>query len=239
MIIIPARLASTRFPNKILTDIFGLPMVIRTAKAVENVDKVVIATDSKEVISIAKKYNIDAILTSAFHNSGTDRINEAADKLKLDENETVINVQADEPFIEPEIVKSVKNRVETLAKNYDFTMVSCYKKVNILEAKDPNLVKVVLDLNNKALYFSRSPIPYDREDKKISYFAHLGIYGFTCKSLKEFCSFDEAPLESIEKLEQLRALYNGKKIDMIEVKSKSFGIDTKDDLQKALKIFAN
>ncbi|MDR0408709.1 MAG: 3-deoxy-manno-octulosonate cytidylyltransferase [Campylobacteraceae bacterium] len=237
MIIIPARLASTRFPNKILTDIFGLPMVIKTAKAVESVDNVVIATDSNEVIEVAKKYNIDAILTSTSHNSGTDRINEAAKKLGLKDDEIVINVQADEPFIEPEIVKAVKEKVEEVARKSDFSMVSCYKIVEKELATDPNLVKVVLDKNDKALYFSRCAIPYDRENSEIVYFAHLGIYGFTCKSLKEFCSFKEAPLENIEKLEQLRALYHGKQINMIEVKSKSFGIDTKEDLEKALKVF--
>ncbi|MDR0468154.1 MAG: 3-deoxy-manno-octulosonate cytidylyltransferase [Campylobacteraceae bacterium] len=237
MIIIPARLASTRFPNKVLTEILGLPMVIRTAKAVECVDNVVIATDSDEVIKVAKEYNINAVLTSTSHNSGTDRINEAASKLGLKDTEIIINIQADEPFIEPQIVQSVKTQIEKISKQSDFTMVSCYKKVDITEANSPNLVKVVLDKNNKALYFSRSLIPYDRENIKIPYFAHLGIYGFTYGSLKEFCNFKEAPLENIEKLEQLRALYNGKQIDMIEVKSQSFGIDTKEDLQKALNLF--
>lgn len=237
MIIIPARLASTRFPNKILADVLGLPMVIKTAKAVQNIDDIVIATDSNEVLEIAKKHKIDAILTSISHNSGTDRINEAANKLGLKDNEIVINVQADEPFIESEIVQMVKNKIEAISNNSDFTMVSCYKKVDIDEANDPNLVKVVVDKNSNALYFSRSLIPHDRDNIKIPYFAHLGIYGFTCKSLKEFCGFKEAPLENIEKLEQLRALYYERKINMIEVKSKSFGIDTKEDLQKAIKLF--
>jgi CMP-2-keto-3-deoxyoctulosonic acid synthetase len=105
MIIIPARVGSSRFPNKVLADIAGLPMVIRTAKAVQSVDKVAIATDSQEVIDIAKEYNIVAIMTSSKHNSGTDRINEVAEILKLDDDEIIINVQGDEPFIETEVVQ--------------------------------------------------------------------------------------------------------------------------------------
>lgn len=238
MIIIPARLASTRFPNKILADIFGLPMVIKTAKVVEAVDDVVIATDSQQVIDIANRYNIKAIITDTSHNSGTDRINEAANKLNLSPDEIVINVQADEPFIEPEIIESVRAKILEVAAKDNFTMVSCYKSVNIDEAKDPNLVKVVVGENGNALYFSRSLIPYDRENLSIDYLAHLGIYGFTYKSLNEFCSLKPSYLENIEKLEQLRALSFGKNIKMVEVKSSSFGIDTKEDLQRAIKQFA-
>jgi 3-deoxy-manno-octulosonate cytidylyltransferase (CMP-KDO synthetase) len=238
MIIIPARLASTRFPNKILTDILGLPMVIKTAKAVEKLDDVVIATDNEEVMQIAKKHKVKAILTSLSHQSGTDRINEAAEKLSLKDNDIVINVQADEPFIEPEVVLSLKKRVEALSLKSDWVMASCYKKISKQEALDPNLVKVVLSEKQNAIYFSRCPIPYDRENSLNEYFGHLGLYGFTFKSLKMFCSFQNAPLEHIEKLEQLRAIYFEKPISMIEVESKSFGIDTKDDLQTALAIFS-
>lgn len=238
MIIIPARLASTRFPNKILAEIFGIPMVIKTAQAVQEVDEVVIATDSQIVIDIAKKYNITAILTSLNHSSGTDRVNEAAIKMGLKKDDIVINVQADEPFIEPEIIDAIKQQIIKISQKKDFTMVSCYKRVDIEDAIDPNIVKVVINSNNEALYFSRSLIPYDRDNAKIPYFAHLGIYGFTCESLNRFCTFQKSPLEDIEKLEQLRALYFGEKISMIEVKSRSFGIDTKEDLQKALEIFA-
>jgi len=236
MIIIPARLASTRFPNKILADIFGLPMVIRTAKAVERIDDVAIATDSDEVVRVAAKYGIKAILTSEEHQSGTDRINEAAQKLALKENEIVINVQADEPFIEQDIVLSLRQRVEELARANDWVMASCYKKISKQDALDPNLVKVVVDAEQNAVYFSRCPIPYDRENTQSEYRGHLGLYGFTFKSLQTFCA-SESPLENIEKLEQLRALYFGKKISMIEVKSRSFGIDTREDLEKALKTF--
>lgn len=232
MIIIPARMASSRFPNKILANINGFPMVIATAKRVESLDKVVIATDSKEVIDIANTYGIEAVMTGNHHQSGTDRINEAASKLDIDDDEVIANVQADEPFIEPQVVQSVIEKV----KNSDCFMASCYKLINKEFADDPNHVKVITDAQENAIYFSRSKIPYDR-DEHLDYFGHLGIYGFTKKNLKEFCSLSPGPLENIEKLEQLRAIYHGKKIAMVRVKSQSFGIDTKEDLEKALRYF--
>ncbi len=239
MIIIPARLNSSRFENKILVDILGLPMVIRTAKQVSSLDKVVIATDSKEVIDLAKQHGFDAVLTSSEHQSGTDRINEAVNILNLDENEIIVNVQADEPFIEPEVIQAVINRVKKVKENNEDIMItSCYKKIRSELADDPNHVKVVLDEHSNAVYFSRAKIPYHRDHhESSSYYGHLGIYGFTKKSLNNFCKLEVSKLEKIEKLEQLRALDNGKKIAMIEVESKSFGIDTEDDLKNALKIF--
>lgn len=237
MIIIPARLGSSRFANKILVDILGLPMVIRTAQQVQELDKVIIATDSIEVVELAKKYNIEAVMTSSAHNSGTDRINEAANILNLSDEEIVVNVQADEPFIEPEVVQAVINEVEK-NKNEDFTMVSCYKNISSELADDPNHVKVVLDQLGNAIYFSRSKVPYHRDHYETStYKGHLGIYGFTKKSLNQFCQFTPTQLENIEKLEQLRALANGKMIKMVEVNSRSFGIDTQEDLENALRIF--
>jgi len=232
MIIIPARLASNRFPNKILANINGFPMVIATAKRVEKLDSVLIATDSQEVINIAKAYGFDAVMTSDKHKSGTDRINEAVGKLNLKDDEVIVNVQADEPFIEPEVVQSVIDKV----KESGCFMASCYKIIGQEFADDPNHVKVITDKNENAIYFSRSKIPYDREEN-LEYFGHLGIYGFTKKSLREFCSMSPAPQENIEKLEQLRAIYYDKKIAMIKVQSNSFGIDTKEDLERALAFF--
>ncbi len=236
MIIIPARLNSSRFENKILVDVLGLPMVIRTALQVKDIDDVVIATDSSEVIELAKKYSIKAILTSKDHQSGTDRINEAVNILKLEDDEIVINVQADEPFIEPEVVKAVIDKIRLLSS--DFKMVSCYKEINSDLADDPNHVKVVLNNHNEAIYFSRSKVPYHRDHYENSlYNGHLGIYGFTKKSLNQFCLFGQSSLENIEKLEQLRAIAQGHKISMVKVKSKSFGIDTQSDLKNAIKLF--
>ena len=235
MIIIPARLASTRFPNKILADIHGLPMVIATAKRVQNLDDVAIAADTQEVVTLAQKYGFKAILTSQEHQSGTDRINEAAFKLGLSEDEIIVNVQADEPFIEENVVQKVIEK----AKTTNAMITSACKKIESLHVKDPNLVKVILDANDQAIYFSRSPIPYDREGGFDGYFGHLGIYAFRKKSLETFCSLPYAPLEHIEKLEQLRAIYHGYTIAMVEVQSQSFGIDTKEDLKRALTFFQN
>lgn len=233
MIIIPARLASTRFPKKILANIHGLPMVIATAKRVQNLDDVAIACDDEEVMHIANDFGIKAIMTSRDHQSGTDRIYEASEALGLKEDDIIVNVQADEPFIEENVVKSVIER----AKSSDSLITSACKKIDINHVKDPNLVKVILNAHHNAIYFSRSVIPYDREGGFEGYFGHLGIYAFTKKSLATFCNLPYAPIEHIEKLEQLRALYHGHTIAMVEVGSQSFGIDTPEDLERALNFF--
>lgn len=237
MIIIPARLASTRFPEKVLADIGGLPMVVRTAKRVEGIDRVVVACDDEKIVDICVQHGIEARLTSTTHKSGTDRINECAQILDIPDDELVINVQADEPFIETEVLELLYKRLRELkGKNEPFVMASCYNAINLESAQDPNLVKVITDSDHNAIYFSRSPIPYNRSGEA-SYFGHIGIYGFTKKSLHHFCALGEAPLEDIEKLEQLRALYHGKKISMVKVASSGFGIDTPEDLERAKKIF--
>lgn len=237
MIIIPARLASTRFPQKVLADIGGLPMVVRTAQRVAHLGRVVVAADDELIISTCKKYGIEAMMTSTTHKSGTDRINECANILNLADDEIVINVQADEPFIETEVVEMLLKRLNTLKQNgEEFIMASCYNSINDEAAKDPNLVKVVLDNDDNAIYFSRSLIPYNRGGGA-QYFGHIGIYGFSKKSLHDFCNLSDAPIEDIEKLEQLRAIYHQKKISMVKVASTGFGIDTEEDLKRAIKIF--
>jgi len=237
MIIIPARLASTRFPQKVLADIGGLPMVVRTAKQVEHLDRVVVAADDEKIIEICKEYGVEAMLTSTTHKSGTDRINECATILNLKDDELIINVQADEPFIEPSVVKSLILKLKALQKNKEpFIMGSCYNAINAESAEDPNLVKVVLDDEDNAIYFSRSKIPFN-QGGGAKYFGHIGIYGFSKKSLSEFCNLKDAPIEDIEKLEQLRAIYHQKKITMVKVSSTGFGIDTKEDLARAVEIF--
>lgn len=235
MIIIPARIGSSRFPNKVLADIGGMPMVVRTAKAVEEIDDVVIATDSQEVIEIAQDHGIKAVMTSEHHQSGTDRIYDAAQTLGLQEDEIIINVQGDEPFIETEVVQAIYDLTKQNRDNERVMMNSCYKFINNPEADDPNIVKVVTDDEDIALYFSRAKIPYPRDHHFDAYKGHLGIYGFTVRSLRSFCALSPAPLESIEKLEQLRALYHGYEVAMTEVNTESFGIDTPEDLEKAVK----
>jgi len=237
MIIIPARLASSRFPQKVLADIGGLPMVIRTAQRVAHLDRVVVAADDELIIETCKAHGVEAMLTSTTHKSGTDRIHECASILNLDDDEIIINVQADEPFIEPEAIESLMKKLKAAQnRNESFIMGSCYNAINAESAKDPNLVKVVLDDAENAIYFSRSLIPYN-QGGGAKYFGHIGIYGFSKKSLQEFCSLNDAPLEDIEKLEQLRAVYHQKKINMVKISSTGFGIDTKEDLQRAVEIF--
>jgi len=237
MIIIPARLASTRFPQKVLADIGGVPMVVRTAKRIRHLDRVVVAADDEQIIATCKTHGIEAMLTSTTHKSGTDRINECAQILDVSDDELIINVQADEPFIEPEVVENLILRLKTLQQAQEpFIMGSCYNAINAKAAEDPNLVKVIMDARQNAIYFSRSPIPFNRSGSAV-YFGHIGIYGFSKKSLHDFCALDDAPIEDIEKLEQLRAIYHGKKITMLKVASTGFGIDTKEDLERAIEIF--
>ncbi len=233
MIIIPARLSSSRLPNKVLAEINSKPMIIWCAEIASKIDDVCIATDSQEVMEICKNYGFKAVMTDKNHQSGSDRIKEASDILGLQDEDIVINMQGDEPFLEAEILQAVKEKLNEI-KQRDFAMVSCYKEIDELQAEDPNLVKVILDKNSDAIYFSRSKIPYNRDNAAHTYFGHIGIYGFTKKSLDEFTKM-KGHLEHIEKLEQLRVIENGKKIAMIKVKTKSFGIDTKDDLEKAKK----
>jgi len=187
----------------------------------------------------AIRTGFEAVMTSSEHQSGTDRINEAVNKLNLDENEIIVNVQADEPFIEKEVVQAVINRVSKVKENNeDIMIVSCHKEISSELADDPNHVKVILDENLNAIYFSRAKVPYHRDHYENSiYNGHLGIYGFTKKSLNKFCSLKPSKLENVEKLEQLRAIDNGYDIAMVKVESRSFGIDTQEDLNNALKIF--
>jgi 3-deoxy-manno-octulosonate cytidylyltransferase (CMP-KDO synthetase) len=236
MIIIPARISSTRFPKKVLYEINGYPMVILTAMRVKDIDDVVIATDSQEVLEVAKKYNIKAIITSKAHKSGTDRVNEAATLLRLDEKEIIINVQADEPFIEEEVVKGVYELTKKHKDSTEIMINSAYKIGPYPKKNDINSVKVVTNHIDFALYFSRSEIPYNQNANCKEIKIHLGIYGYTKKMLNKFCSLKPAPLEDIEKLEQLRALYHGYKIAMKKVNSKSIGIDTLEDLKKVEKL---
>lgn len=235
MIIIPARLKSTRFAEKILCDIKGVPMFVATARRVSEVDEVCIALDDEKVLDIAHNFGLKAVMTSTKHESGTDRINEACAILGLKDDELIINVQADEPFIEPQNLRTFKQfALSCLDK--DAFMASCFKKSDSTSCEDANLVKVVTDINGFALYFSRSKIPFERANYE-HFKAHLGIYAYSVRSLREFCTLKSSNLEQAEKLEQLRALENGKKIKMLEISTQSIGIDSKEDYERALKLF--
>ncbi len=211
-------------------------MFIATAKKASSVDEVCIALDDEKVLKIAKDFGFKAVLTKKDHESGTDRINEACEILELKENELIINVQADEPFIESENLAKFKEFSQKCLDK-DAFMASCYKKITPAQAQDSNLVKVVCDKDSFALYFSRAKIPYEREEYNDDFKGHLGIYAYSVRALREFCSLKNSALEKAEKLEQLRALENGKKIKMLEISTQSIGIDTKEDYEKALRIF--
>ena len=240
MIIIPARLESTRFPQKVLCDLGGLPMVVRTALNAGAVDEVVVACDDEQIESVCKTYKIPCVLTSKEHTSGTDRCAEAIRKLGIAKDEIVINVQADEPFLEHSVIKTLQN----LMKDKKPFMASLAKVIDEKQITDSNLVKVVCNAKDEAIYFSRSVIPFCRDGacealQNTPYLGHLGLYGFFAKTLEEFCSLPKSPLEEIEKLEQLRAIYHKKSIAMAIVETQSVGIDTLEDYKKALQYLAN
>lgn len=235
MIVIPARLESTRFERKILHKIDGVEMFIQTARNAAKVGEVLIACDDEITAKIAEKYGFKAILTSKDHVSGTDRINEAVSSLKLNADEIIINVQADEPFFEAENLADFANFAKVKINSGAF-MASCYKVIDEQSAKDPNLVKVVLDASGDAIYFSRSVIPYPRATYS-EFKGHVGIYAYSVANLREFCALKTSELENIEKLEQLRAIASNKKISMLKITTNSVGIDTLDDYLKAAKIF--
>lgn len=243
MIIIPARLQSTRLPNKLLLPLKGIPLIIHTAKNAEKIDDTVVACDSDEILEVCKAHKIHAVLTSPLHSSGTDRCAEVARELDLPRNEIVINLQGDEPFLEESVVESLIDSMR-----HTHFMASCYKEISAVDSADSNLVKVVISNDNFALYFSRSVIPFHRLDSanqgtnptdSLTYNGHIGIYGFFAWSLAEFCALPKSPLESIEKLEQLRALWHRKEIFMTKVSTKSIGIDTEADYKNAQKIMGD
>lgn len=247
MIIIPARLKSTRLPNKLLLPLGGIPLIVRTAQNAEKIDDTIVACDDEAILEVCKAHKIHAVLTSSLHSSGTDRCAEVARELDLPRNEIVINLQGDEPFLEESVVESLIDSMR-----HTHFMASCYKEINAVEAADSNLVKVVISNDNFALYFSRSVIPFKREDSanqgtnlsanhadSLTHNGHIGIYGFFAWSLAEFCALPKSPLESIEKLEQLRALWHRKEIFMTKVSTKSIGIDTESDYKNAQKIMGD
>lgn len=235
--VIPARYASTRFPAKLMQDLGGKTVILRTYQAAINTqlfDDVFVVTDShlifKEIVSNGGK----AIMSIKEHESGSDRIAEAVADLDVD---IVINVQGDEPFIDVEpLAKVIEVFKNDTAKQVD--LASLMREItDETEIKNPNNVKVVVDQNGFALYFSRSVIPYPRErNVGVRYFQHIGIYAFRKQALLDFYSLPMKSLEASEKLEQLRYLEYGKRIKMVETSHVGIGIDTIEDLEKARKL---
>ena len=235
--VIPARYASTRFPAKLMQDLGGKTVILRTYEAAINTklfDDVFVVTDSDLIYDEIVSHGGKAIKSIKEHESGSDRIAEAVENLDVD---IVINVQGDEPFID----------AEPLAKVIEVFRNDLYKKVDLAslmreitnedDINNPNNVKVVVDQNGFALYFSRSVIPYPREKNVgVRYMQHIGIYAFRKQALLDFYSLPMQSLEASEKLEQLRYLEFGKRIKMIETSHVGIGIDTPEDLEKARKM---
>lgn len=235
--VIPARYASTRFPAKLMQDLCGKTVILRTyeaAVATQLFDDVFVVTDSDLIFNEIVSHGGKAIMSQKEHESGSDRIAEAVENIDVD---IVVNVQGDEPFIATEplrqLIEVFKNDTD---KKIDLASL-LFEIKNETDIQNPNNVKVVLDQQGFALYFSRSVIPYPREKNAgVRYFQHIGIYAFRKQALLDFYSLPMKSLEASEKLEQLRYLEFGKRIKMVETNHKSIGIDTIEDLENARKI---
>ena len=222
--IIPARYNSTRFPGKPIVEIDGKPLIEHVYRRVQQaklVDRIVVATDDRRIADAVQRFGGTAVMTRNDHRSGTDRLAEAAKDLKDDT--LIVNVQGDEPMIEPSDI----DQAIAAARLGGAEMVTLMTRLDQAEADDPNRVKVVTDRAGIALYFSRSKIPHGGTCS-----LHLGLYVYRVDFLKKFTKLEPAPLEIAERLEQLRALEHGYRIRVVRVQSESWGIDTPEDLEK-------
>jgi len=249
-IVIPARYASTRLPGKPLADIAGKPMVVRVwERAVEaigmmggDVSDIIIAADDARIIDAAERAGAIALMTRDDHASGTDRIAEVARKLGWRDSEVVVNVQGDEPLIPPAVIAEVGKALEARA---DMPMATAACPItDVAEAENPNAVKVVCSAGGKALYFSRAPIPFDRDGLwggnvvDSPYKRHIGIYAYRAGTLAKLTALPPAPIEELEALEQLRALYNGLDIHVVSLdEAPPAGVDTPEDLEAVRRHF--
>ena len=246
-VLIPARLGSTRLPNKPLADIGGVPMVVRVAQRVLSMPgasgqfQVVVAADSADIVTACQAHGVRAILTRADHPSGSDRLAEAAQLLGLADDAIVVNVQGDEPLIDPALVGAV---AQLLRQRPEASMGTAAHVIDSLaDFNNPNVVKVVLDAQGLALYFSRAPIPFDRDQRSAlptpAPLRHIGIYAYRVGFLRRFPTLAQAPLEITEALEQLRALWHGHRIAVhIAQDAPGAGVDTPDDLERVRRLFA-
>ena len=239
-VMIPARLKSTRFPEKMLANIMGKSMICRVVEKamISGASRVIVATDSEKIKNAISTYNADCIMTSGDHPTGSDRICEALEKARAKPDQVIVNLQGDEPLISPDTVKHLAILKANCLEDVT-TVVSKFESAE--EIVSPNCVKVVTTEDDQALYFSRAMIPFDRDagivapanSKESSYLKHIGIYSFYAGSLKEYVANGECNLEKLEKLEQLRWLWMGKKIKVLHDDfSGSTGIDTLEDLKR-------
>ena len=247
-VLIPARLASSRLPNKPLADIGGIPMVVRVAQRVQsgvpaNV-RVVVAGDDAQILDACARYQVDAVLTHKDHSSGSDRLAQACDLLGLTDNDIVVNVQGDEPLIDPALVLAVAHTLDTHPQASMGTAAHSIESVE--DFSNPNVVKVVTDAAGLALYFSRAPIAWWRDGfahgiQTLPHPAplrHIGIYAYRVPFLRQFPTLASAPIEQTEALEQLRALWHGYRIAVhLSTCAPGLGVDTPQDLERVRAIF--
>ncbi|MGZ5157864.1 MAG: 3-deoxy-manno-octulosonate cytidylyltransferase [Caldimonas sp.] len=246
-VLIPARLASTRLPGKPLAEIGGLPMIVRVARraAQSAARSVTVAADHADIVAACTTHGVAALLTGTDHASGSDRLAEAAGLLGFAPDEIIVNVQGDEPMIDPDLIDACAG---LLARRHDCVMSTAAHAIDsAADFANPNIVKVVLDAGGAALYFSRAPIPWPRDrggafDPARAHAAplrHVGIYAYRVDFLKRYPLLPHSPLESIEQLEQLRVLWHGERIAVhVGEGEAGLGIDTPEDLAAARALFA-
>ncbi|MDC8770888.1 3-deoxy-manno-octulosonate cytidylyltransferase [Roseateles albus] len=246
-VIVPARLASSRLPNKPLADIEGQPMIVRVAQraALSKATQVVVATDSPLIIDACRAHGVRALLTRADHVSGSDRLAEACEQLGLDGQDLVVNVQGDEPLIAPAMIDACAELLKARPQCVMSTVAHALD--DAAEFANPNVVKVVLDAQGLALYFSRAPIPWWRDGSSATQanlaaagaLRHVGMYAYHAGFLRRFPTLTTSPLEQIESLEQLRVLWHGERIAVYVSPDKPGpGVDTPEDLARVRAIFA-
>lgn len=247
-VLIPARLASTRLPNKPLADIAGVPMVVRVAQRVAQglpaSTRIVVAADDGAIVQACVQFGVEVVLTRADHASGSDRLAEACDLLGLADDAIVVNVQGDEPLIDPSLVQAV---ADLLAQQSGASMgTAAHAIADVQELQNPNVVKVVVSAANLALYFSRAPIAWWRDGfangihtlPQPAPLRHIGIYSYRAGFLRRFPTLAQAPIEVTEALEQLRALWHGYQIAVhISSTAPGAGVDTPEDLERVRKIY--
>ena len=234
---IPARYEASRFPGKLMKDLEGKSVILRTYNAAKQsnlFDEVYVVTDSDIIFEEIGKNGGKAIKSLRQHQSGSDRIAEAVENMKFD---IVVNIQGDEPFIHQKSLEDLLKVFDTdEAGNIDIASLKI-KLEDKNEINDPNNVKVVSDVHDFAMYFSRAPIPFQRDENRADYYKHIGIYAFRKEALLKFTNLPMSALEASEKLENLRFLANGMKVKMVETDQLTIGIDTEEDLEKARTYF--
>lgn len=231
--LIPARLNSTRLEKKLIKNLDGIPVIVRTYQNICSTklfDEVVVVTDSDDIINVLKEFDIKFLKSKEDHNTGTDRIAEFSKKFKSD---IIINVQGDEPFVLKEDLSKIINTFKNDIENKINVISLMTKLISVEEINNPNNVKVVVDKNNNSLMFSRSIIPYKRVENNVNYFKHIGIYAFRNSFLNKFKKFKQTNLELTEMIEALRIIEHGYNIHMIEIDHEQISIDTIDDFNKA------